>query len=120
MQHFLVILLSLHLGIGLLLLQVGPLSHLMRETRRDGLGSSLLLGLFLLMLWPCLWPTAVYRPQFSASTLTFDRTGWVDPVDQVDVDIWSPSNTALASAGRPSGAEGAEGSAATPAVERLR
>lgn len=120
MQHFLVILLSLHLGIGLLLLQVGPLSHLMRETRRDGLGSSLLLGLFLLLLWPCLWPTAVYRPQFSASTLTFDRIGWMDPAVQVDADIWSPSKTALASAGRPSGAEGAEGSAATPAVERLR
>ena len=124
MQHFLVILLGLHLGIGLLLLRVGPLSHLMHETRQDGLGSSLLLGLFLLMLWPCLWPTAVYRPQFSASMLTFDRTGWVDPADrmaQVDADICSPSSAALASTGRPSGTAGAAGSVTgTPVVERLR
>jgi hypothetical protein len=124
MQHFLVILLGLYLGIGLLLLRIGPLSHLMHETRQDGLGSSLLLGLFLLLLWPCLWPTAVYRPQFGASMLTFDRAGWVDPadpVDQVDADIWSPSSAALASTGRPSGTADADGSATgTPAEERLR
>lgn len=72
MQHFLVILLGLHLGIGLLLLRVGPLSALMQETRDDAVGSRLILAVFILMLWPCLWPTAIYRPQFSLSQLTFD------------------------------------------------
>ncbi|MEY4908184.1 MAG: hypothetical protein RL260_1902, partial [Pseudomonadota bacterium] len=49
MQHFLVILLGLHLGIGLLLLQIGPLSHLMHETRGDGLQSRAILAMFLLL-----------------------------------------------------------------------
>ena len=119
MEHFLVILLSLHLGIGLLLLHVGPLSHLMHETRGEGTGSAILLGLFLVMLWPCLWPTAVYRPQFRASTLTFERASAME--DQVDADIWSPSSVALASTGRPSGDTGMEGPATGAAVvERLR
>ena len=99
MQHFLVILLGLHLGIGLLLLQVGPLSRLMDETRSDGLQSRVLLGLFLLLLWPCLWPTAVYRPQFSHSVLSFGLSSrW--HADQVETDNWSPPSRAdLASAG---------------------
>jgi hypothetical protein len=96
MQHFLVILLGLHLGIGLLLLQVGPLSHLMRETRGDGLNSRIILAIFLLLLWPCLWPTAVYRPQFSTSALTF---GLNSGMGQAEMDNWSPSSETLASAG---------------------
>lgn len=105
MEHFLVILLGLHLGIGLL-------SHLMQETRAEGIGSAVLLGVILVMLWPCLWPTAVYRPQFRASALTFERVSVLE--DQVDADTWSPSSTALASAGRPSGDSGAA------LAERLR
>jgi hypothetical protein len=112
MQHFLVILLGLHLGIGLLLLHIGPLSDLMRETRAEGAGSAVLLGTILVMLWPCLWPTAVYRPQFRASALTFERVSMLE--DQVDADTWSPSSTVLASAGRPSGDSGAA------LAERLR
>ena len=119
MQHFLVILLGLHLGIGLLLLQVGPLSHLMHETRGDGLNSRLVLAVFLLLLWPCLWPTAVYRPQFGADALTFDLNS--APMDQVDADIWSPSSETLANADRPSGAEGTEEPATgRAATERWR
>lgn len=96
MQHFLVILLGLHLGIGLLLLNVGPLSDLMRETRQDGLHSRLILAVFLLLLWPCLWPTAVYRPQFGLNALTFEIHS---RLDQVDIDRWSVSSEALANAG---------------------
>ena len=81
MQHFLVILLGLYLGIGLLLLNVGPLSALMQETRRDGLRSRLILAVFLLLLWPCLWPTAVYRPQFGLHALTFELHSRQHPVD---------------------------------------
>lgn len=114
MQHFLVILLGLHLGIGLLLLHIGPLSDLMRETRAEGIRSAVVLGVFVVMLWPCLWPTAVYRPQFRASALTFERVSVLELEDQVDADIWSPSSTALASAGRPSGDSGAA------LAERLR
>jgi hypothetical protein len=113
MQHFLVILLSLHLGIGLLLLQVGPLSHLMHETRGDGLQSRVILAVFLLLLWPCLWPTAVYRPQFSTSALTFGLSN--RPADQTDTDNWSPSSDALASAGWPTGVDAGAG-----AGDRLR
>lgn len=91
MQHFLVILLGLHLGIGLLLLRLGPLSALMREARGDALASRLILAVFILMLWPCLWPSAVYRPQFRMSTLTFDA------LDQFDRDSVAPSSDALAS-----------------------
>jgi hypothetical protein len=99
MQHFLVILLGLHLAIGLLLLQVGPLSRLMDETRGDGLQSRVILALFLLLLWPCLWPTAVYRPQFSHSVLSFGLSSrW--HADQVEADNGSPpSREDLASAG---------------------
>lgn len=116
MQHLLVILLGLHLGIGLLLLQVGPLSHLMDETRGDGLNSRIILALFLLLLWPCLWPTAVYRPQFGASALTFGlNSRWLDQVDAVS---WSASSEALASTGSPSGADGTE--PGTAAADRVR
>lgn len=103
MQHFLVILLGLHLVIGLLLLQVGPLSHLMQETREDGLQSRAILAVFLLLLWPCLWPTAVYRPQFRASALTFGLSSqWLD---QVEGDSPSPLIGALPRAGWSGGAE---------------
>jgi hypothetical protein len=105
MQHFLVILLGLHIGIGLLLLQIGPLSRLMEETRHDGWQSRLILAILLLLLWPCLWPTAVYRPQFSSQ------------LDQSDTDIWSPSSDVLASAGWPAGTGTGAG---TGAVGRLR
>jgi hypothetical protein len=81
MQHFLVILPSLHLGIGLLLLQVGPLSHLMDETRGDGLNSRIILAALLLLLWPCLWPTAVYRRE--EITSRFATHPWYDDQDQV-------------------------------------
>jgi hypothetical protein len=103
MQHFPLILLGLHLAIGLLLLQVGPLSRLMDETRGDGLQSRVILALFLLLLWPCLWPTAVYRPQFSHSVLSFGLSSrW--HADQVETDNWSPSREDLASTGWPDGA----------------
>jgi hypothetical protein len=114
MQHFLVILLGLHIGIGLLLLQIGPLSRLMEETRHDGWQSRLILAILLLLLWPCLWPTAVYRPQFSSSALTF---GLNSRLDQSDTDIWSPSSDVLASAGWPAGTGTGAG---TGAVGRLR
>ncbi|MEX8492495.1 hypothetical protein [Sphaerotilus sp.] len=100
MQHFLVILLGLHLGIGLLLLNVGPLSDLMRETRQDALNSRLILAVVLLLLWPCLWPTAVYRPQFGLNALTFEIHS---RLDRIDIDKWSASGEALASAGWASG-----------------
>ncbi|WP_310461494.1 hypothetical protein [Sphaerotilus sp.] len=96
MQHFLVILLGLHLGIGLLLLQVGPLSHLMHESREDALNSRVILAIVLLLLWPCLWPTAVYRPQFGTSALTF---GLNSGMGQAETDNRSSSSDALASAG---------------------
>jgi hypothetical protein len=99
MQHFLVILLGMHLGVGLLLLQVGPLSALMREARGDALLSRLILALFILMLWPCLWPSAVYRPQFRMSSLTFELDSRLDPFDQLsqfDRDNVAPSSDALA------------------------
>jgi uncharacterized membrane protein (DUF4010 family) len=83
MQHFLVILLGLYLGIGLLLLKVGPLSPLMDETRQEGLHSRMILAAFLLLLWPCLWPSAVYRPQFGLNVLTFEIHS---RLDQADID----------------------------------
>lgn len=97
MQHFLVILLGLHLVIGLLLLRVGPLSALMQETRGDALGSRLLLAVFILMLWPCLWPTAIYRPQFSLSQLTFDVDSRM--MGQFDTDRLLVSSDTRAGAG---------------------
>ncbi|MEY4909998.1 MAG: hypothetical protein RL260_3716, partial [Pseudomonadota bacterium] len=97
----------------LLLLQIGPLSHLMHETRGDGLQSRAILAMFLLLLWPCLWPTAVYRPQFSASALTFGMSSRL--LDQADVDNWSRSSDALASINWSAGAEAGSG-----AVDRLR
>jgi hypothetical protein len=109
MQHFLVILLSLHLGIGLLLLQVGPLSHLMDETRGDGLNSRIILAALLLLLWPCLWPTAVYRPQFGTSALTFGLNSRL--MAQAEADHWSPSSEALASDGWPTVTEAGAGAA---------
>jgi hypothetical protein len=96
MQHFLVILLCLHLGIGLLLLNVGPLSALIHESRQDPLFSRLILAVFLLLLWPCLWPTAVYRPQFGLGALTFEIHS---RLDQVDSDRWSASSDVIANAG---------------------
>jgi len=81
MQHFLAILLGLYLGIGLLLLNIGPLSDLMRETRRDSLRSRLILAGLLLLLWPCLWPTAVYRPQFGRNRLTFEIQSRLERAD---------------------------------------
>jgi hypothetical protein len=115
MQHFLVILLGLHVGIGLLLLQVGPLSRLMDETRGDGLQSRVILALLLLLLWPCLWPTAVYRPQFSHSVLSFGLSSrW--HADQAETDRRSPSSDDLVSAGWADGvAAGAGVGAETPA-----
>jgi hypothetical protein len=53
----------------------------MQETRRDGLRSRLILAVFLLLLWPCLWPTAVYRPQFGLHALTFELHSRQHPVD---------------------------------------
>lgn len=97
MQHFLVILLGLHLVVGLLLLRVGPLSALMQETRDDALGSRLLLAVFILMLWPCLWPTAIYRPQFGLSTLTFNLDSRM--ADQFDTDRLLVSSDTRAGAG---------------------
>lgn len=105
MQHFLVILLGLHLGIGLLLLRVGPLSALMREARGDDRLSRLILAVFILMLWPCLWPSAVYRPQFRVSALTFDLDSRMDrlsqfnqlnQLNQFDRDSAPPSRDVLA------------------------
>ena len=97
MQHFLVILLGLHLVIGLLLLRVGPLSALMQETRGDALSSRLILAVFILMLWPCLWPTAVYRPQFGLSTLTFNLDSRM--ANQFDTDNPLVSSDTRAGAG---------------------
>jgi hypothetical protein len=98
MQHFPVLLLGLHMGIGLVLLRVGPLSHLVRESREDAPSSRLLLAIFLLLLWPCLWPTAVYRPQFGLSSLTFELDSRL--AAQFDTDRLGLSSDTLAGAGK--------------------
>ena len=98
MQHFPAILLGLHMGIGLLLLRVGPLSHLMHEAREDAPSSRLILAVFLLLLWPCLWPTAVYRPQFGLSSLTFELDSRLTA--QFDTDRPGLSSDTLAATGK--------------------
>lgn len=78
MPHALPWLMSAYLGIGVLLLHVGPLHRLLVDAMQEArmrramqpphepplpppLLSALVLGVATLLLWPCLWPTAVCR-----------------------------------------------------------
>ena len=78
MSHALTWLMSAYLGIGVVLLHVGPLHRLIVDAMQEArmrramqpphepplpppMLSALLLGAATLLLWPCLWPTAVCR-----------------------------------------------------------
>lgn len=97
MRHFLIILMGLHLLIGFVLLRFGPLSEVLRDTEDDvrqqqaangGLKASVssmlvsktIITVFVLLLWPCLWPTAVYRRD--EITSRFATHPWYDDQDQ--------------------------------------
>ena len=97
MRHFLIILMGLHVFIGFVLLHRGPLSEVLRDTEDDvrqleaanggkkASASSMLVSksiitVFVLLLWPCLWPTAVYRRE--ELTSRFAPHSWYDDQDQ--------------------------------------
>ena len=84
MQYFLDILMGIYLGIGLVLVFRGPLSELIGDAVQEAqvlramqpagerplpraAVSALILGTITVLLWPCLWPTAVCRREHLAS-----------------------------------------------------